>query len=311
MDTSNKKFLFTCPKCSQKSFIKAGITHRGLDSKDDKEYKPLSITQLFAQTVEYVMYFIAFSYLVCGISQEKCREAVTFIFYLVKQSRQLPPDAKIAFDFIQSLNLTSVAHNSTPCMTFNKFVSLDRIPCSQNDRFNKSKSNRKHNHPTNPSITFMNQGLEEWLKWLLSLLEVEKLIEDYAAHPNLNPNTISDYLQSPAFKKLAPTSQKSTDASLDLIANHLFPLGQPITARLGALIGDILETHEVAGFSLHLAKIFCSCCTVLNTKMSAMQIGKLWNCMATLSAARQWHDASKPKTKRLVKHSGVRLSELN
>jgi hypothetical protein len=38
------------------------------------------------------MYFIAWLYLCCGLSQARCCEAVTYIIYLIKQCRQLPPN---------------------------------------------------------------------------------------------------------------------------------------------------------------------------------------------------------------------------
>lgn len=87
------------------------------------------------------------------------------------------------------------------------------------------------------------------------------------------------------------------------IATHLYPLGRPITARLGALLGDIVATHKVAGFSLHSAKRFCSWCTILKAEMPAMQIGQLLNRMANLAASRRWRDADKSEHEKLVKHS--------
>ncbi|KNZ61148.1 hypothetical protein VP01_14467g1, partial [Puccinia sorghi] len=81
--------------------------------------------------------------------------------------------------------------------------------------------------------------------------------------------------------------------------------------KLGALIGDVVATHKVAGFSSHSAKRFCSWCDVLNTEIAQMQMGRSQTQMATLAAARKWTDATQTAQKKLVKQTGVQISELN
>ncbi|KNZ52113.1 hypothetical protein VP01_3690g2 [Puccinia sorghi] len=88
-------------------------------------------------------------------------------------------------------------------------------------------------------------------------------------------------------------------------------MGRLVRARLGALLGNVVATHKVAGFSSHSAKKPCSWCHVSNTELSAMRIGHLRNRMATLAAARTWRNSDCAERKKLVKKSGVQMSELN
>jgi hypothetical protein len=95
------------------------------------------------------------------------------------------------------------------------------------------------------------------------------------------------------------------------IKSHQFPEGQKITARIGALIGNVVATHKVAGFTSHSGKRLCSWCDVMDTNIAEMKIGRLRSTMATLSSAQEWFDATATDQKKLVRKTGVRLSELN
>jgi hypothetical protein len=92
---------------------------------------------------------------------------------------------------------------------------------------------------------------------------------------------------------------------------HKFSEGQHVTARLGALLGDVVATHKVAGFASHLATKPCSWCHVIHIKLAEMEIGQLHNQRATLAASRDWLKADLTERKKLVKQSGVQSSELN
>ncbi|KNZ56865.1 hypothetical protein VP01_22g4 [Puccinia sorghi] len=90
-----------------------------------------------------------------------------------------------------------------------------------------------------------------------------------------------------------------------------FSEGRIVTAKLGALIGDIVATHKVAGFTSHSGKRFCSWCDVLNTNITKMTIRRLRNQRDTLARARDWSNSTAGVRKKLVKQTGVRSSELN
>ncbi|KNZ51883.1 hypothetical protein VP01_3778g6 [Puccinia sorghi] len=90
-----------------------------------------------------------------------------------------------------------------------------------------------------------------------------------------------------------------------------FSEGQIVTAKLGALIGNIVATHKVAGFTSHSGKRFCSWCNVLNTNITKMTIGRLLNQRDTLACARDWLNSTAGVRKKLVKQTGVRSLELN
>ncbi|KNZ60636.1 hypothetical protein VP01_15268g1, partial [Puccinia sorghi] len=75
------------------------------------------------------------------------------------------------------------------------------------------------------------------------------------------------------------------------VKTFCFPEGCSVSAKLGALIGDVVATHKVAGFSSHSASRFCSWCDVLNTNIGQMQMGRARTRATTLAAARRWGDA--------------------
>ncbi|KNZ62488.1 hypothetical protein VP01_1264g4 [Puccinia sorghi] len=90
-----------------------------------------------------------------------------------------------------------------------------------------------------------------------------------------------------------------------------FPNDQYVTAKPGALLGDMVATHKVAGFSSHSGKKPCLWCQVSNTQLVEMKIGHLCNRIATLATSRDWLKADQTKCKELVKKSGVWSSTLN
>ncbi|KNZ50353.1 hypothetical protein VP01_4471g1, partial [Puccinia sorghi] len=193
-------------------------------------------------------------------------------------------------------------------------------------------------------------SFSDWIKWLLSLQDVEEKITNYSTQPNSNPSSTNDYIQSRAFRKLASFSKPAykNKSPLDLMAGKQVSLGvlaltclnippttqykpqftyiagiipapnQPdmITIKhilrplLGALLGDMVATHKVAGFSSHSGKKPFSWCQVSNTQLAEMKISHLRNRIATLATSRDWLKADQTKRKELVKKSGVWSSEL-
>ncbi|MBW0575064.1 hypothetical protein O181_114779 [Austropuccinia psidii MF-1] len=73
------------------------------------------------------------------------------------------------------------------------------------------------------------------------------------------------------------------------IQTHQFPLGRTVVIHLGALIGDIVVTHKVAGFSLHSAKKPCSWCNINKSNMSQMKISHPQRKEDTLAFAYRWY----------------------
>jgi hypothetical protein len=51
--------------------------------------------QFYVAPVDYVMFFIAWLHLFCGISQAKCREEVKYILYLIKHCHNLPANVQM------------------------------------------------------------------------------------------------------------------------------------------------------------------------------------------------------------------------
>ncbi|KNZ47407.1 hypothetical protein VP01_6415g1 [Puccinia sorghi] len=69
------------------------------------------------------------------------------------------------------------------------------------------------------------------------------------------------------------------------------PNGRKLSIHLGALIGDIVATHKIAGFASHSARFFCSWCK---------------------NQAHKWRESlTLAEQTRLLKMYGTRWSELN
>ncbi|KNZ54256.1 hypothetical protein VP01_2998g1 [Puccinia sorghi] len=68
--------------------------------------------------------------------------------------------------------------------------------------------------------------------------------------------------------------------------------GRIVSARLGALIGDVVATHEVAGFASHATKTFCSYCFCKKQEINEICPGKLRHGRATISQSLQWREAT-------------------
>jgi hypothetical protein len=178
----------------------------------------------------YFMFFIAWLYLCCGLSQAKCREAVTYIIYLVKQCRQLPTqvkmESKIPKDIhtiTKRLKLDPMLESYVCCQKcyslynieispltcqykatcefsacgtqlfdVSHFISLNRIPRDHRDWFRPSKPKIKRRHPTNPASFFITQNFTKWIEWLLSLPQVEEMIESYSLQPHTDLTTTNN-----------------------------------------------------------------------------------------------------------------------
>ncbi|POW20399.1 hypothetical protein PSHT_03565 [Puccinia striiformis] len=91
-----------------------------------------------------------------------------------------------------------------------------------------------------------------------------------------------------------------------------FPDGRRLSVHLGALIGDIVATHKIAGFASHSAKFFCSWCKCQKPNIENMQFGPRRKRRETRLQASQWKSATTLAEKtRLLKRYGTRWSELN
>ncbi|KNZ43946.1 hypothetical protein VP01_9688g1, partial [Puccinia sorghi] len=80
-------------------------------------------------------------------------------------------------------------------------------------------------------------SFSDWLKWLLSLPDVEEKITNYSTQPNSNPSSTNDYIQSRAFRKLASFAKpanknKSTlDLVFTLFVDWFNPLGNKMVGK--------------------------------------------------------------------------------
>ncbi|MBW0467884.1 hypothetical protein O181_007599, partial [Austropuccinia psidii MF-1] len=199
-------------------------------------------------------FFIAWLYLICGISQDKCQKAIRYIIYIVKNCRQLPQGIEIEktipkdirtitrclkllakFEYhvccqsCYSLYEIEIApgecgYRATPDSLacgedlFNPIVfpSWEEIPRALQQQLETCQRNISHR--TNPRSIFVSQRFTEWLKWLLCLPGVESSIDEWQEKLNLNAFEIIDYNHSNAFlqsiSKNEPQNENSSKLQL-------------------------------------------------------------------------------------------------
>lgn len=91
-----------------------------------------------------------------------------------------------------------------------------------------------------------------------------------------------------------------------------YPKGRKVTVRLGCLIGDIVATHKVAGFTSHAGRLFCTWCHCLQKDVGTMMIARLRDRRSVLDAAHRWKECQTVKARDDTRRAtGVRWSELN
>lgn len=97
-----------------------------------------------------------------------------------------------------------------------------------------------------------------------------------------------------------------------LIHTNQFPFGRQVQVRLLALIGDIVATHKVGGFTSHSGEFFCSWCKAQKSELQNLEVGPIREKRHTLAQAQRWNETNSVAAKeRLVKKTGVRWSQLN
>ncbi|KNZ53618.1 hypothetical protein VP01_3185g3, partial [Puccinia sorghi] len=191
-------------------------------SSEDHEYKPISITNyLNVDSLDYVMIFVAWLYLDCGISQAWCREVVDYILYLIKNCCDLPPNVEMEHKIPKDVRTITKQLKLHPILDLQfccqKCYSLYDLQSSFECGYQATpQSPTQLPHGTNPSSVFVQQEFNNWIKWFLSLPEVEASFEEGCAQPS-HPEIITNYLHSRACKKIAglPRQQGSKNAPLN------------------------------------------------------------------------------------------------
>ncbi|MBW0520715.1 hypothetical protein O181_060430 [Austropuccinia psidii MF-1] len=96
------------------------------------------------------------------------------------------------------------------------------------------------------------------------------------------------------------------------IQTYQEPEGQNVRVKLQALLGDVVATHKVAGFTSHSRCKFCSWCEVVKADIAKMEIRNPQDENSTKELSMRWHDEQqKTQQKLLVRKMGLRWSELN
>ncbi|KNZ56862.1 hypothetical protein VP01_22g1 [Puccinia sorghi] len=179
------------------------IIHNARDanssSSNDPGHQPTSINHY------YVMCFIAWLYLFCGISQAKCREALEYVIYLIKKCRHLPPDVEMETKIPRDVRIITKHLKFEPeielhvcCRKCYSLYDIETSPFQCGYKATPQSPQRNQlSHPTNPTCTFVTQDFLDWIKWFLSLPEVETSINEFSQE-NVDHDLVNDYLNSRA-----------------------------------------------------------------------------------------------------------------
>ncbi|MBW0474536.1 hypothetical protein O181_014251 [Austropuccinia psidii MF-1] len=203
------------------------------------DYKPKSIDR-------------SWLYLICGISQEKCQKAISYIIFIIKHCRQLPQGIKIEttipkdvrtiskhlkliaeFDFhiccssCYSLYEIEIAPSecgyratlySLICGEdlFNplEFLLWEEIPRALQQRLELPQCKKAHR--TNPRSIFVSQRFTDWLKWILGLPGVESAIKKWRDKLSSNSCEVVDYNHSHSFHQSLLTTGQLNESSSSL-----------------------------------------------------------------------------------------------
>ncbi|KNZ58531.1 hypothetical protein VP01_1913g3 [Puccinia sorghi] len=197
-----------------------------------------------------------------GISQAKCRQAVIYILYIIKNCCVLPPTV----DF-----KSKIPHN---VRTISKKLHLDPflisyvcfIKCFSVYPIKTAPFQCGYKPTENSPMCGIN------------------LFAGITPAPNQpNMTTITNILQ-PIVDDIVHTNNRLT------IVTPQYSHGRRFIVRLAALLGDVVATHKVAGFMSNLAKFFCSWYMVWKANMDEMTIGRLHTKQKTLALSHQWKD---------------------
>ncbi|KNZ61164.1 hypothetical protein VP01_1442g2 [Puccinia sorghi] len=97
-----------------------------------------------------------------------------------------------------------------------------------------------------------------------------------------------------------------------IIKTYQHPHGRLVRVQLLCLLGDLLATKKVAGFSSPNATKFCSWCHATCQSLKKLELGTSRKKTETFQAAQDSKDASsEDHQEKLLKQTGVRWSELN
>lgn len=179
-------------------------------------------------------------HLVCGLSHEKCRQAIVYITYMIKYHDQFKRQKdfcdhipKDLHTITKHLGLDLELEEFICCQKCYSLYEIDVAPfecsyqvvpgadaCSKDlfsphiikdiggvTRASEYTTKRPHfqliPHATNPASLFICQSFQNWLGWLLKLPDIENSIDDWSNHLSSMPeDPVIDIQQSNAWKKL-------------------------------------------------------------------------------------------------------------
>ncbi|MBW0525283.1 hypothetical protein O181_064998 [Austropuccinia psidii MF-1] len=198
---------------------------------------------------------------------------------------------------------------------------------------------------------FVSQRISTWLKWLLSKLDAENVIDTWAEsiHQDQDYGFLSDIQHGENFKQIkwenkpnsfklalslvidwlnprpySPNTQTLNHllkplvnglVELDsgiLIPTYQYPAGQIIRIKLFLVYGEILATKKAGGLPSHSATKFCLFFHAQAPELAHLNLAQRQCEDDTLSAAWALKAAiSKNAQEKILKRTGVQWSELN
>ncbi|MBW0490350.1 hypothetical protein O181_030065 [Austropuccinia psidii MF-1] len=219
-------------------------------------------------SLDFVWFFIAWLYLIGGLSQKKCQEAIKFISYIIENCRKHPQtiwiekkipedickimkhlklDAKIQYhifcqacyslydiDFAPSECKYQATPDSLICGA-DLFEPRDLLVLEHLDTILKDQWGIK---PKRPISVFASQSFSEWLEWFLILPEVELFNEYWPQILVPNSTDVVDYCHLASWSSLRSDMGKTGNSLLLLFSLFVYlfnPLGNKIAGKQSSL----------------------------------------------------------------------------
>ncbi|MBW0510137.1 hypothetical protein O181_049852 [Austropuccinia psidii MF-1] len=172
--------------------------------------------------IDFILYFIMWLYLVCGISREKCRRARDMVINIIKltqknniTSSQL---SSVPFDIrtiSKKLELESSFDRHVCCPRCYSLYDIEEPACTTSTSNLWSNPITWPATPRNPQATFISQSILSWITWLLNIPGVEAKLEQWEHNLSSHEGeVVFDVTQAVVCKR--ELDQLSSDQSFQL-----------------------------------------------------------------------------------------------
>ncbi|MBW0469316.1 hypothetical protein O181_009031 [Austropuccinia psidii MF-1] len=243
------------PKTTPSEHVDAREGQKRPDQSDESRKLDHFTGDAFVELSRLMLFFIAWLYVVGGMSRDKCQVARRYLISIINLARrlnnenytqpQIPQDVRTVvkkFDLMPQLHqyvccpkcyssydietapLECQYKNfptSLPCGVFLFHPIRFTRPLPHIKRISMHYSRPQRNHQKRrPFSLYVTQDFTNWLRWFVP--QAEKSIEDWKEALITTSNDIHDYQQSPAWEALYPQLQQNPNSTTLKLAFSLF-----------------------------------------------------------------------------------------